>query len=85
MSSGSNSGKWIFGFLVGAGVGFAAAMLLDPRKRAKLGDLLIEGTCEVADRLATLGQSPDLCRERREQRVGRTLDRKMDQVRAAGL
>lgn len=85
MSRGSLQNKVVLGILVGAGVGFAAALLLSPRHRTLLRSALIEGARDAADRVTCLTQGPEVWQERKMERQARTLANRVDRMRSAGL
>lgn len=85
MTDDSIQRKIILGILVGAGVGFATALLLAPQNRTRLRTALIEGARDAAERVTCLAQGPDAWHERKTEREARTLKRRVDRMRSAGL
>jgi gas vesicle protein len=85
MSDGSMQKKVILGILVGAGVGFATAMLLAPQHRTRLRTALLEGARDAAERVTCLAQGPNAWHERKVEREARTLESRVDRIRSAGL
>ena len=85
MSDGNMQKKVILGLLVGAGVGFATALLLAPQHRTRLRNALIEGARDAAERVTCLAQGPQAWQERKVEREARTLASKVDRMRSAGL
>jgi gas vesicle protein len=85
MSNGNVEKKVILGILVGAGVGFATAMLLAPRYRTRLREALLEGAKDAAERVTCLAQGPQAWHERKVEREARTLESRVDRMRSAGL
>jgi hypothetical protein len=69
-------------FLLGAGLGVAAVLLLAPELRSRL-------RCFLDDAVAGLGairrRESDAWRNRKHIRRERTLDKKIDRMRSAGL
>jgi hypothetical protein len=76
--------KLLLGLLIGASAGAAAALLLDPELRSRVRAALREG-------LHALAGGPDghsvktAWRERRTERAGRTFQRRIENMRSAGL
>lgn len=85
MTDGSMQKKVILGILVGAGVGFATAMLLAPQHRTRLRTALLEGAKDAAERMTCLAQGPQAWHERKVEREARTLKSRVDRMRSAGL
>ena len=72
MSDGSIQRKVFLGILAGAGVGFAAALLLAPQHRTRLRTALLEGAREAAERVTCLARGPNAWYERKTRRQART-------------
>ena len=85
MSDGSMQKKVLLGILVGAGVGFATALLLAPQHRTRLRTALLEGARDAAERVTCLAQGPRTWQERKIQREARTLASRVERMRSAGL
>jgi gas vesicle protein len=85
MSDGSMQRKILLGILVGAGVGFATALLLAPQHRTRLRTALLEGARDAAERVTCLAQGPRARQERKIQREARTLASRVERMRSAGL
>jgi len=85
MSDASMQKKVLLGILVGAGVGFATALLLAPNHRTRLRTALLQGARDAAERVTCLAQGPDAWHERKIQREARTLASRVDRMRSAGL
>ena len=77
--------KVVFGILVGAGVGFATALLLAPQHRTRLRAALIEGARDAAERVSCLARGPQAWRERKTEREARTLADRVGRMRSAGM
>ena len=75
----------MWGLLVGAGLGVGSTLLLDARVRSRVRGALREGAGVLADRLAALGDDSVPPGDRRAARAGRTLQKRVDRMRAAGL
>jgi gas vesicle protein len=73
--------KMFTGFLIGAGVGAALALLLEPRLRAYLRNVLTEGAGDVAAGVGVLRHGPDSWKNRKTVRFQKRIDR----MRSAGF
>lgn len=85
MSDGSLQKKVLLGILVGAGVGFATALLLAPKHRTRLRSALIEGARDAAERVTCLAQGPKSWQQAKIEREARTLASRVERMRSAGL
>ena len=85
MSDGNIQNKVFLGILVGAGVGFAAALLLAPQQRTRLRTALLEGARDAAERVTCLAHGPDAWHRRKTEREARTLTDRVERIRSAGL
>jgi len=85
MSDGSIQKKVFLGILVGAGVGFATALLLAPQHRTRLRAALLDGARDAAERVTCLARGPNAWQERKIQREARTLASRVERMRSAGL
>ena len=85
MTDDSIQRKIILGILVGAGVGFATALLLAPQHRTRLRTALLEGARDAAERVTCLAQGPRVWQERKTERDARTLKSRVARMRSAGL
>jgi gas vesicle protein len=85
MSDDNNQSKLLLGILVGAGVGFAAGLLLAPRQRTRLRGALIDGAREAVERVSCLARGPNAWYERKTAREARTLADRIERMRSAGL
>jgi hypothetical protein len=75
---------WVGVFLLGAGVGVAAVLLLSPGVRSRLRSLL-DGAGDAAVGLGAIGRrEPNAWRDRKQIRRERTLGKKIDRMRSAG-
>ena len=75
--------NFMLGLLCGASLGLAAAVLLSPRCRSRVGVIVRDGVLELADRLTSGGG--EILRNRRTERAGRTLQDRIERMRSAGL
>lgn len=64
--------KFLIGLLVGAGVGLAVAVVLKPRPAARPG------------RAPDLDRGPQVWRNHRTKRAGKTLEKRIERMRSAG-
>jgi len=85
MSDGSIQNKVFLGILLGAGVGFAAALLLAPQQRTRLRAALLEGARDAAERVTCMARGPNAWYERKTTREARTLSDRIERMRSAGL
>ena len=80
----NNDRDWVGAFLLGAGVGVAAALLLSPGLRSRLRSLLHDAG-DAAVGLGAIGRrEPNAWRDRKQLRRERTLGKKIDRMRSAG-
>ena len=71
--------KFLIGLVVGAGLGLVVASLFDPKRGARNRESL------YGDRVASVGSDdPESWRDRKTERVGRKLSRRIDRIRYAG-
>jgi gas vesicle protein len=77
--------KLLAGFLIGAGVGATAALLLEPKLRARLRKLLVDGAYDVAAGIDALRHGADSWHNRKDDRNNKALQKRLDRMRTAGL
>ena len=75
--------KFLFGLLVGAGVSLAVAYLFDPKRGRHNRELLIDGAKRVANRVIPEGTGAR--GERKLERAGRKLQKRIDRARSTGF
>jgi len=75
----------LVGLLIGAGVGAASALMLDPGLRSRVRGVLREGAEAFADRLAELTDRKGVKGNPRIERAGRTMQTRIEKMRSAGL
>ena len=85
MSTRGSDNRFLFGLLIGAGVGLAAAYLLDPKTGRQNRKMILDKAKQVADRVSSLESAPKVWRQRKIERAGRTLGKRVERLRTAGL
>jgi gas vesicle protein len=85
MSTGSTDRKLFIGILVGVSVGLASVLLFSTKRGSRLRTSLVERAKDAADQVRSLGRDPDAWRDRKRERVGRTLLDQLERIRSAGL
>jgi gas vesicle protein len=69
MSTDGSEKRFLIGLLVGLGVGFATAVLLASSRGARGGSTFRERALDLADRVVSLGRSPETIHQRRLERM----------------
>ena len=76
--------KFLFGLLVGAGVGLVAVFLFDPQRGRRNRELLIDGARKVAQRVIP-ERGTHARGERKIERAGRKLEKRIERIRSTGF
>lgn len=85
MAMNDTNRKLLLGFLLGAGFGAAVSLLLQPGMRNKLARLLADGAGDVADAMAALADNRSSFKQRKSDRADKKIERRMNNMRAAGF
>lgn len=75
--------RFLFGLLVGAGVGLVAAFLLDPKRGRQNREMLVSGARSVAKRMIPERGRPR--GQRKLDRAGRKLEKRIERIRSTGF
>jgi len=84
MSSGRSDRQLLVALLVGAGVGFATALLIASGRKSRLSVTLLEKARDAADRVKIGSRRTTTWRDRKTERAGRTLMDTVERIRSAG-
>ena len=84
MATRDSDNRFLFGLLVGAGVGLVAAFLLDPKRGRQNRELLIDGARKVANRVIP-ERGTGARGERKIKRAGRKLEKRIERIRSTGF
>jgi gas vesicle protein len=76
--------KFLFGLLVGAGVGLAVSFLFDPKRGRQNREMLIDGARRVANRVH-LEAGSQAWGDRKLRRAERKLEKRMERIRSTGF
>jgi gas vesicle protein len=84
MSTGKSDRQLLVALLLGAGVGFAAALLIASGRKSRIPATLFEKARDAAERVKFRSSRATTWRDRRTERAGRTLMDRVERMRSAG-